>query len=287
MSTGALGRLILWLSCMSQVWRRKPAFGHGGGPRFNPDANPRSRRSSTSAGDRRPLLFAAGHLVRPEGGALGQAEPAERLERCDLGLACEQPVELERRRDVLSRGQPGQQVEMHPIVRRRSRVRALHYIYDRDYPPASTSPLVGSSGLPAMVSRVLLPSRPGTITATIEPSPAGWLTSASACAPAVRANASSESPVRGLVLLAGNGFEPRGADAFELLAAPAASLPRCRSFWLAGVVGLKRCPLCRAVVRDPPLGTRWHCPEGGGGGNFPVWPWLCSAVPWRLAMLGR
>ena len=83
--------------------------------------------------DRDPLPFAARHLVRVVGGALGQAEPLQRLERRGPGLAAGHPVQLERQRDVLRRGQPGQQVEV------------LEYVADH----APPQPRLGAAGHPA------------------------------------------------------------------------------------------------------------------------------------------
>jgi hypothetical protein len=49
MSTEALGRLIWYPTTRKgPVWRRKPACGHGGGPRFSPDAYPPPRLSPPS-----------------------------------------------------------------------------------------------------------------------------------------------------------------------------------------------------------------------------------------------
>ena len=46
---------------------------------------------------------------------------------------------------------------------------SLRVIFDRRAPPTNTSPLVGASRLPAMVSRVLLPDPLAPMTATREP----------------------------------------------------------------------------------------------------------------------
>ena len=57
----------------------------------------------------------------------------------------------------------------NPIWRRRSWARALRDISASEVPLMKTSPLDGSSRLPAMVRKVDLPEPLGPITATIEP----------------------------------------------------------------------------------------------------------------------
>ena len=57
----------------------------------------------------------------------------------------------------------------YPIERRRSRARSLRDIPDKGAPPTNTSPLVGSSRLPAIVNSVLLPDPLGPMTATSSP----------------------------------------------------------------------------------------------------------------------
>ena len=57
----------------------------------------------------------------------------------------------------------------YPTVRRRRRALSLRDILDSGAPSISTSPLLGSSRLPAMVSSVDLPEPLGPITATMPP----------------------------------------------------------------------------------------------------------------------
>ena len=69
----------------------------------------------------------------------------------------------------------------YPTVRRRIRALSLRDIPDSATPPTSTSPFVGSSRLPAMVSRVDLPEPLGPITATMAPASTDKSTPRSAC----------------------------------------------------------------------------------------------------------
>src|SRR5215470_11664119 len=66
------------------------------------------------------------------------------------------------------------------MVRRRSRALAPRDIAPTGCPPTRTFPRLGSSKVPAMVSRVLLPEPLGPITATSSPWPTDRLTSCSA-----------------------------------------------------------------------------------------------------------
>jgi len=69
----------------------------------------------------------------------------------------------------------------YPIERRRSRALSLRDIRDSGAPSISTSPSVGSSKLPAIVSNVDLPDPLGPITATIDPGLTARSTPLSAC----------------------------------------------------------------------------------------------------------
>src|SRR5260370_30895560 len=66
------------------------------------------------------------------------------------------------------------------MVRRRSRALAAWDVAPTGGPPTRTCPLLGSSRVPAMVSRVLLPEPLGPMTATISPWSTDRLTSCSA-----------------------------------------------------------------------------------------------------------
>src|SRR5258708_36680654 len=66
------------------------------------------------------------------------------------------------------------------MVRRRSRALAARDIAPTGCPPTRTSPRLGSSRVPAMVSRVLLPEPLGPMTATISPRSTDRLTACSA-----------------------------------------------------------------------------------------------------------
>src|SRR5258708_25258267 len=66
------------------------------------------------------------------------------------------------------------------MVRRRSRALAARAIAPTGCPPTRTSPRLGSSRVPAMVSRVLLPEPLGPMTATISPRSTDRLTACSA-----------------------------------------------------------------------------------------------------------
>jgi len=68
-----------------------------------------------------------------------------------------------------------------PIDRRRSRALPLRDSLARSSPQTTTSPLVGSSRLPAMVSSVDLPDPLGPITATIDPASTDRSMPARAC----------------------------------------------------------------------------------------------------------
>jgi len=69
----------------------------------------------------------------------------------------------------------------YPIERRRSRARALRDSLLSSSPQTMTSPLLGSSRLPAMVSSVDFPDPLGPITATMVPASTLRLISCSAC----------------------------------------------------------------------------------------------------------
>ena len=62
------------------------------------------------AGDRDPLPLSAGELIGKS--TLGQPELLECCHRRDASLPRTDAVQLERQRDVLGRGQPGEQVEV-------------------------------------------------------------------------------------------------------------------------------------------------------------------------------
>ncbi len=68
-----------------------------------------------------------------------------------------------------------------PMERRRSRALALRDILVSSCPQTQTSPLLGSSRLPAMVSRVDLPEPLGPMTATIAPASTRRSIPSSAC----------------------------------------------------------------------------------------------------------
>jgi hypothetical protein len=76
---------------------------------------------------------------------------------------------------------PGALHSKYPITRRRSRALCARGIAASAMPQISTSPLVGSSRLPAIVSSVDLPDPLGPITATISPARTDRSTPASAC----------------------------------------------------------------------------------------------------------
>ena len=103
-------------------------------------------------------------------------------------------LRLQRAAQLLLAGQPGPALpvltaeltaQVAPGNDPARRVRLLPPARRRSFEWLSTSRLVGSSRIPAMVSSMLLPGPLGPITATIEPSSTGRLTSASACTPAV------------------------------------------------------------------------------------------------------
>jgi hypothetical protein len=110
------------------------------------------------AGDRDPLAFTSRELIGEVPGAVGQPELLERDETGLVGLAGGDPVELEGKGDVLRRAES-----------RRRRALSLRDKPVRAAPPMNTSPLVGSSRLPAIVSRVDFPEPLGPITATKSP----------------------------------------------------------------------------------------------------------------------
>jgi hypothetical protein len=206
---------------------------------------PRSRRSSASADDRHPLLFAAGHLVRQEEARSDRPSQPSVLSAATWALHASSPSCSSGGETFSAAVSPGSKLKCTRSCAAAAASGVALHIGQRL--PASQhfsasrflrAPGDGQQGTLARAAR-----RHHRHYRALT----GWPTSASACAPAVRANASSESPVRGLVLLAGDGFEPRGADAFELLAAPAASLPRCRSFWLADARTGQKHPVRRAV----------------------------------------
>jgi hypothetical protein len=64
-----------------------------------------------AAGDRDPLLLAAGELHRPMVRTLGQANPPERLARELIRLTALHSRVLARERDILQRGQRRDEVE--------------------------------------------------------------------------------------------------------------------------------------------------------------------------------
>ena len=64
------------------------------------------------AGDGHPLTLAAGELVREVVGAVGDAEFLQRARAWSRASRADRAVELERQRDVLDRGQAGEQVEV-------------------------------------------------------------------------------------------------------------------------------------------------------------------------------
>ena len=81
-------------------------------------------------------------------------------------------VELEGQGDVLHRGEPGEQVEVLEDVADGPAAQARLAVARQGRQGLAadiTSPLVGSSRLPAMVSSVLLPEPLAPITATNEP----------------------------------------------------------------------------------------------------------------------
>jgi len=64
------------------------------------------------AGDRNPLPFSAGQLIREPGRPVGQAQVRQRRQRRGARCPRGHSVELQRQGNVLGRGQPGQQVEV-------------------------------------------------------------------------------------------------------------------------------------------------------------------------------
>src|SRR5216684_1335951 len=114
------------------------------------------------------------------------------------------------------------------MVRRRSRALAAWDIAPTVCPPTRTCPLLGSSRVPAMVSRVLLPEPLGPMTATISPWPTDRLTSCSAFTDALPSPYDldmSRSSSRLIVVFS----LPAGAVAAALVsdpAGPAATLTR-------------------------------------------------------------
>ena len=136
------------------------------------------------AGDRHPLPLAAGQLVGVLARAIGQAQAVQGAQPSGARLPGRGAVKLQRQGDVLRRGEPRQQVEVLEHVADRAAAQprlVVRDIFATAVPPMSTSPLVGSSRVPAMVSNVLLPDPLGPITATSAPASTDKLTSSSAC----------------------------------------------------------------------------------------------------------
>ena len=76
------------------------------------------------AGDRDPLAFAAGEVVREAVGARADIERLERFHRGRAGGAQPDAVELQRQRHVLDRGESGEEVEVLEHVADRSPAQA-------------------------------------------------------------------------------------------------------------------------------------------------------------------
>ncbi len=126
------------------------------------------------AGDRHPLALAAGQLVREVRGGPRSASPSSSsasIADATRAFRAADPVELQRQRDVLHRGKPGEQVEVLEDVADRApaqpRLVVARQSVDSATPPTRTSPVWSAPPrLPAMVSSVLLPEPLGPITAT-------------------------------------------------------------------------------------------------------------------------
>ena len=149
--------------------------------RWSSRAHPTARRRGGACARRpRPGRWPPAGAHRPRAdrgsGRLGRPARAARARRVPPGCALRAgiAVELEGQRDVLRGGEPGQEVEILEDVADRpptkARLVVARHRSRATRPPMRTSPLVGSSRLPAMVSRVDFPEPLGPITATRWPS---------------------------------------------------------------------------------------------------------------------